>query len=174
MMFTGWNGMYFFWGLFRHHKLTINNTVNQCRDEGNGDQVVEMEIDMIGGEHVGRVDMVVPRIPLLAPSKVENESFNDIAVPRMPLLLAPPKMGKEPGYDDIAIPRIPPGFEYIYGSKVQISDPSAAETKGFGACLQVQKPGEDNSVAASSKPKKSLGLNVFQQQQTLKKVKSEL
>lgn len=134
--------MYFLWGLFRRIELTstpIQAELNHCHGEGDNNEANDMEIDMIGEQNVGRLDIAVPRIQLQVPLPChENETY-----PEIPPGLTGQKYSAPSANETFS--EIPPGFEKFHRLKDQDQDQrwaSAAAESGIGVCVKVEKPDE--------------------------------
>jgi hypothetical protein len=127
---------YFLWGVFR--ALENSQTLNKADGEDtpfisplecvSNDHTVDMEIDMVGGETVGRADTVVSkdasRRDVSVLSSGDNKSRGDFAL-ELPLQSSNGKCFTVEQFD------IPPGFEKIARTKL----------KDAGKCFTVEQFG---------------------------------
>lgn len=135
---TEWKGRHFLWGVF-HSLRKAKKHANQVDDarefyvKWDSNQDVDMEIDMMAGEEVGRMDIAVPREALqLVPSTLdviaasskgsddmEIDMMGDEEVGRMDVAVSSKSMQVLPLPIDATDSReachdIPPGFENIF------------------------------------------------------------
>ncbi|KAL3513064.1 hypothetical protein ACH5RR_025781 [Cinchona calisaya] len=77
-----WRGRHFLWGVFhslKKAKDASQGDAHECDVVEDSNEVIDMEIDMIGGETVGRMDIAVSRESLqLRPSNVTMEACCEI------------------------------------------------------------------------------------------------
>lgn len=129
---SGWEGKYFLWGVFHRIKHATQSTTmvqpsgNLKRDQNQireGEEV-DMEVDMIGGRKVGRIDVPVPKKPLEFKFKEDEpraalaspESAPKTASGQTPATkISPVNVKVEP--PDL----IPPGFEEVFRLRIQRS-----------------------------------------------------
>ncbi|KAL1566354.1 hypothetical protein AAHA92_01974 [Salvia divinorum] len=131
-----WQGKHFLWGVFRHLKPntttcsedTVLEPAVQPSDGVNHDQglahdsgEVDMEIDMIGGISLGRIDVPVNKKPTAALAWPQSalQVASDLRV--APVATMPSPTVKVESYD-----LIPPGFEEVYRLRIQSSSPPVA------------------------------------------------
>ena len=84
------NGEHFLWGLF----YRMGQDTEGCA-EGGSDKVIDMEIDMIAGENVGTLDIVVSTA-----NKVDMESFQNEVDMEIDMIA-----GENVGTLDIVVPK---------------------------------------------------------------------
>ncbi|CAK9147974.1 unnamed protein product [Ilex paraguariensis] len=121
-----WNGKYFLWGVFHHVKkddavgmdnmkftflVHPSNGVHGSHvegDESDDSQVIDMEIDMLGGENVGPVDIAISQKSLKRGSEHHKEEPATPITSDSTLQRATLDVGMESCSD------IPPGFESVW------------------------------------------------------------
>ncbi|PIN03106.1 hypothetical protein CDL12_24377 [Handroanthus impetiginosus] len=130
-----WKGNYFLWGVFHRLKRDTTGTLDNRllessvqpshdanRADDSGD--VDMDIDMIGGVNVGRIDVSVQRKPLKTKRVRFKEDPVINPVPRRdfdPTAQVRPLSVKTEAHDVI-----PPGFEDIYRERFKNSPKNVA------------------------------------------------
>ncbi|XP_057805104.1 uncharacterized protein LOC131020357 isoform X9 [Salvia miltiorrhiza] len=124
-----WDGKYFLWGVFRRVKRnattcsdnTVLDSTVQPSDGVNHDQSqvhdsneVDMDIDMVGGINVGRVDVPVKKEPRAAMALPESALQVASGLRVAPVAMIPSPNVKVESHD-----LIPPGFEEVYRLRIQ-------------------------------------------------------
>lgn len=143
-----WNGMYFLWGLFRRMEFTttgVETDMNHCHSEGYNNKAIDMEIDMLGGQNVGRLDVAVPRIPLQLPQPCHiNETLSEIppGFEKMECLTGQGSCAPAASHANETFSEIPPGFEKLHPLKDQDQRWASAAKGGLVACVKIEKPDE--------------------------------
>ncbi|CAA0826875.1 RING/FYVE/PHD zinc finger superfamily protein [Striga hermonthica] len=129
-----WEGKNFLWGIF--HRLKKDSTT-RLQNQAGDNKEVDMDIDMIGGIHVGMKDVLVQREPLRNRRLVFNMESAD-PTPR-PEPDKPISSVSGCGYDrwmgarlvDVKIKSeddaVPPGFEEVYRMRIEGSSDGASE-----------------------------------------------